>query len=66
MEEQHRVTTPFPPRPPPRGTRPLTQPPIWIDLPEKERTQLLGVLNRMLADRLADSAATREEDGHES
>jgi hypothetical protein len=39
--------------------------PIWLDLSDELRLQLLSVLNRMLTDRLADGEVGNEEGDHE-
>jgi hypothetical protein len=66
-EEPHHVpipSQPFP-RPPPRRTNQPPRAPLWPDLPDEQRLQLLRVLNRMLTYRLADDEAGVEEGDHE-
>jgi hypothetical protein len=38
---------------------------MWADLPEEQKAQLLRILNRMMADRLAADGPAGEEGGHE-
>jgi hypothetical protein len=38
---------------------------MWADLPPERKAQLLRVLNRMMADRLAADAPAAKEGGHE-
>jgi hypothetical protein len=57
----YRVPNPSRRRAPPRRTPP-PQPPIWIDLTDEQKAQVLHLLNRMLTDRLADAPAGEEGD----
>jgi hypothetical protein len=52
-EDPYRAPIPFRQRAPPRRKPHLSHPPIWIELTQEHKTQLLRVLKRMLTDRLA-------------
>jgi hypothetical protein len=63
-EDPCRASIPLRPSAPPRQQQRPSQPPIWIHLEEKHKTQLLEVLKRMLTDRLA-AEAQSQGGGHE-
>jgi hypothetical protein len=50
---------------PPRLTPPPHRPPVWLDLSDDLKDQLLRVLNRMLIDRLTDGEPAKEGIDHE-